>query len=167
MSSLRLQPTFRLDLPLAPEAARTRLQEVVRSGEVGGPAEAAGSCVVLRAPAEEQRVWSPYLTAQLGPASDRGGSGSELLARFTPRPEVWTLLMMVYFGCVFAALAGGVYGCVQWLLGATPWALGLVPIGFAAIGVLHAVSLIGQNLSSHQMSALRERLERIVELASE
>lgn len=162
-----MQPTFRLALPVAPEAAAERLQEVVRSGRVEGPVDAAGSCVALRVPPNEQRLWSPHLTAQLSPSSRSGVGGSELLARFTPRPEVWTLLMMVYFACAFAALAGGVYGCVQWLLGATPWAAALAPIGLATIVALHAISLVGQSLSAHQMESLRERLEQIVELATE
>lgn len=155
-----MQSTYRLTLPLAPDDAATRLKRVVDSGEVAGPAKAAGSCVALHVPPEQERLWSPHFTAQLHAAE----SGSELLARFTPRPEVWTLLMMVYFGCAFVATCGAIYGCVQWLLGATPWALLLTPIGLAAIATLHAISLVGQRLSSHQMDALRERLEHAVEL---
>jgi len=149
-------------LALPPEEAAGRLKRVISSGAVEGPADAAGSCVALRVAPDEQRLWSPHLTAQLYPVE----AGSELVARFTPRPEVWTLLMMVYFGCAFVATCGAVYGCVQWLLRATPWALSLVPIGLAAIAALHVVSLIGQSLSGSQMHDLRARLEQIVDRAA-
>ena len=50
----------------------------------------------LGTPLYEQRNCPPCLTAQLHTAE----SGSEPLAHFTPRPEVWNLLMIVYFGCI-------------------------------------------------------------------
>ncbi len=158
MKPLRMQPTFRLRLAGTLDEAVTRLRGAMARGDLGKDADAAGSCLDFRVPASERRLWSPHLSVQLSPQAD----GVELFGRFAPRPEVWTLVMMCYFAGAFVAIGGAIYGCVQTMMGSTPWALVAIPAGLAAILGLHLASLAGQRLSSDQMEHLRERLDRVV-----
>ncbi len=58
-----------------------------------------------------------------------------------------------------------IVGYVQWSLGYSPWSLSAVPIGIVIILCLHVASIIGQGLSADQMTLLRGRLDRALEMA--
>jgi len=58
-----------------------------------------------------------------------------------------------------------IVGYVQWTLGYTPWSLSAVPIGVLLIACLHLASMVGQSLSADQMTLLRGRLDRALEMA--
>lgn len=153
-----MQPTFRVEIAGPLDDALTRVRAAIARGVGGAHADAAGSCLDFRVAPEERRLWSPHLSVQLSATE----GDVELFGRFSPRPEIWTLVMMLYFAAAFVAIGGGVYGCVQWLLGGTPWALAVVPTSLGAILGLHLMSLTGQRLSSDQMEHLRERLDRVL-----
>lgn len=159
MKPLRMQPTFRVEVagPVADTIAR--LRNAMLCSDLGTHADAAGSCFDFRVAPAERRLWSPHLSVQLSPTDD---GGVELFGRFSPRPEVWTLVMMLYFAGGFVVLCGAIYGCVQAMLGTAPWALIAIPVGAGAIVGLHLVSLAGQRLSADQMEQLRERLDRVM-----
>lgn len=162
-----MQPTFRIKLASQPEDAIARLREAMAQGDLGENAAAAGSCLDFRIATAERRLWSPHLSVQL--MADQLNSmdnpmdkGSTLFGRFSPRPEVWTLVMVFYFAAVFVAIGAAIYGCVQAMLGESPWALLAIPVCAAGIVGLHLLSLAGQRLSADQMQQLRERLDRVV-----
>lgn len=178
---MRMQPTFRVPLPWPKAEAAERLGAALRSGDLAADADAAGSCLDFRVPVGERRVWSPHLSVQLvdGDEADApsreapdaaafasNGPVSVAIARFAPRPEVWTLVMMLYFFAAFVAICGAIYGWVQALLAVTPWGFLAVPAGLAMIAALHGVSVVGQRLSAHQMTDLRARFDRVVAAAS-
>jgi hypothetical protein len=158
-----MRPTFRIQIAGPLEDAIKRLRVAMTRGDLGRHADAAGSCLDFRIAPAERRFWSPHLSIQLS-STDQG---VELFGRFSPRPEVWTFVMMLYFGAAFVAIGGGLYGCAQTMLGDTPWALGAIPASLAAMLGLHLVSLAGQRLSQDQMANLRDRLDRVLAEALE
>jgi len=163
MNISRLQPAFTVDVPVGQLRAIEQLKAAIASEELRGFAESAGTVFDFKVDRPDRRFWSPHLSAQFS-ATD---SGSQLFARFSPRPEIWTLFIAIYF--VFAILMGFalIVAYVQWSLGYAPWSLVAVPVGLTMIAVLHFVSLVGQGLSSDQMMLLRGRLDRALEMAFE
>ncbi len=164
MKPPKMQPTFRLELPGNADQALAQLRRAIQSPELEGQAESAGPCLDFKIEAADRRFWSPHLCISL---SDSEGTEetTEVHGRFSPRPEIWTLIMATYFGTITFAFFAAIYGYVQWSLGQTPWALGVVPVGVALIAALHLASLVGQRLSSDQMELLRSRFDRSVEIA--
>ncbi len=155
---MRMRPTFRISLAGTLEDAIKRLRIAMARGDLGQHADAAGSCLDFRTPPADRRLWSPHLSVQLTPTDQ----GVELFGRFCPRPEVWTLVMMLYFAAAFVGICGALYACAQIMLGDAPWALVALPVSAAAILGLHLLSLAGQRLSEDQMEQLRDRLDRVV-----
>lgn len=161
MKLLKLQPTFTLDVPIPADQAITQIRRAINTAELRGHADAAGACVDFKIAPEERRFWSPHLSVQCSDTE----SGSQLVARFSPRPEIWTMVMAIYFVVMIAIFAAGIYGYVQWFMGDRPWALLVIPFGVMIILGLHVASLIGQSLSADQMTLLRQRFDRAIAIA--
>lgn len=161
MKSLKMQPTFRMNVPLPIEQAMIRLRNAIKNPELNEYVVSAGQCVDYKVEKSDRRFWSPHLSVQLHEVD----SGSELVCRFSPRPEIWTMFMAMYFVATILIFAAMIYGYVQWFLGGSPWALVVVPVNLVVIAGLHGASLVGQGLSADQMHLLRSRLDRTLELA--
>ncbi|WP_202617329.1 hypothetical protein [Roseimaritima sediminicola] len=161
MNPLRMQPTFTIDLPLDAPQAAARLRTAARSDELCAHVMAVGTCLEFPVVATEQRFWSPRLSVQVEPHGD----GSRLHARYSPRPEIWTMFMAIYGVMLILMFAATIYGYVQWMFGRSPWGLLALPAGASIIFGLHLASLVGQSWSVDQMQQLRERLDRAIELA--
>ncbi len=161
MNLFTMQPTFTEDVPFQADEVVSRIRKVIQTREPGDHIDAAGYVVDFRIDPAQRRFWSPHLNVQINETE----SGSQLYCRFSPRPEVWTMVMFLYFMAAFLASAAAIYGYVQWFLGETPWALVVIPIAIMTIVVLHAASLFGQGLSSDQMDELRQRFDRTLQKA--
>lgn len=161
MNPLKMQPTFTLDVPGNSYSAIAELRRAIRSPELKDHAQSAAQCVDFKIARADRRFWSPHLSAQLSDTED----GAKLYGRFSPRPEVWTMFMAIYFGTALVIGVAAIYGYVQWTLGASPWALVAIPVGIIVIASLHGASLVGQSLSHDQMDLLRARLDRAMALA--
>ncbi|TWU16811.1 hypothetical protein [Allorhodopirellula heiligendammensis] len=161
MNLFQFQPTFTVDVPVDQERAIARLKTAIASEELHGFAESAGMVIDFKIAPAERRFWSPHLSAQCGETED----GARIFARFSPRPEVWTMFIAIYFVVAILICLAMIVGYVQWSLGYAPWSLVAVPIGLLLIAGLHAASLIGQQLSADQMTLLRSRLDRAIEIA--
>jgi hypothetical protein len=162
-NQLQMQPSFRVLLPWELEEAKSRIRQALRSSELASVAETAGSVVDYKVESKDRRFWSPHLSVHLTPAEPP--SQTEAFCRFSPRPEIWTLVMAVYMVaacCLFAAL---ILALVQVMMGNAPWALLVVPVSAVSIGGLHAASLIGQSWSRDQMELLQSRWQRTLEIA--
>ena len=159
LKTLKMQPAFTLELPIGADEVIRTIRERIRSNQSLRFAKAVGHCAEFSVDPKEKRFWSPHLSVQL---TDTEG-GSELYGRFSPRPEIWTFFMFVYFfmGCLI--FGGGVLGYCQWFMGQTPWALVLIPVSLVAIALLHLASLVGQSLSHDQMEELRRQLDQSIE----
>ncbi len=163
--TLQMQPTFRVELPWGIDEAKQRVRRAIGSDELAAHAESAGRVIDYKVELAERRFWSPHLSIQLNRLDD--SPLTEAYCRFSPRPEIWTMVMAVYMVaacCLFGAL---IFAFVQWMMGNTPWALLVVPAAIGVIIALHIASLIGQGWSRDQMQLLRSRWERTVELAKQ
>jgi len=156
-----LQPAFTIDVRVDKDTAIKRLRTAIASDELRGLAESAGTVFDFKIEPTSRRFWSPHLSAQF---SETDG-GSQLFARFSPRPEIWTMFIAFYFVVAILLSLAAIVGYVQWSLGYPPSALLMIPIGIVAIVGLHLGSLVGQSLSADQMELLRSRFDRAVELA--
>lgn len=161
MKVLTLQPTFTVEVELQGVELMRSVRRAIQSPELRDHVRSAGACIDIAVESSQRRFWSPHLNVEV---SDAEG-GSELFCRFSPRPEVWTMVMMIYFVATFIITGSAIYGYVQWFLGQTPWSLVVIPTAALVIVTLHLASLIGQGLSSDQMETLRRRLELTLELA--
>lgn len=162
-NQLQMQPTFRVQLPWSVDEAKDRLRRAITTSELAGRAESAGRVLDYKVESDVQRFWSPHLSVQLYPTDQP--ESTEAFCRFSPRPEIWTMVMAVYMVAAFCFFGSLIYGFVQWTMGNPPWSLVVVPISVSAIAGLHLASLIGQGWSRDQMHVLQERWERTVEIA--
>ncbi|TWU41253.1 hypothetical protein Q31b_26920 [Novipirellula aureliae] len=154
-----MQPVFTLELPIGAEAVIRTIRERIRSSDSLRFAKAAGHCAEFSVDPKEKRFWSPHLSVTLSDTEQ----GSQLYGRFSPRPEIWTFFMFIYFFMACLIFGGGVLGYCQWFMEQTPWALVLIPVSFIVIALLHLASLVGQSLSHDQMEALRRQLDQSIE----
>lgn len=161
MKPLKMQPTFRLAIPVHTDQAMIRIRKAIKTPELSEYVVSAGQCIDYKIEEADRRFWSPHLSVQLNDTDD----GAEVFGRFSPRPEIWTMFMAFYFVAAITIFGALIYAYVQWTLGSYPWALVAVPISLAIIITLHVASLIGQGLSSDQMQLLRLRLDRTMEIA--
>ncbi len=164
MNFFTVQPAFTIEVAVPVDDLMKQVRGTIKRLGLQDLVGSAGHCVDLKVARDERRFWSPHLNVQ---ASEIDKEESELFCRFSPRPEIWTMFMAIYMVTTCVVFAAGIYGYVQWVLGQTPWALAIVPLGGLGILVLHVISLVGQRLSSDQMDELRSRLDRLIADATE
>lgn len=155
---LRMQPAFSVDVSEDAERVKERMKAALSQVDFREHVAMAGSCVDFKVDPMERRFWSPHLSVQIHPEP----GGAHIHARFSPRPEIWTMFMAVYAVMGIVAFGAAIYAYVQWFLGSPPWALVVIPVCLFMIVMLHIASLIGQNLSADQMLTLRDRFDRVI-----
>jgi hypothetical protein len=158
MERPRIRPTFSIPLTPEPDAAMATLRERLTGTQYAECSRSKGRCAEFFVKEEERRLWSPCLSVQVEPTRE----GSLLRGRFGPHPELWTLFMFAYASIGFLALMGLMLGFVQWQSGMAPWGFWGAGIGLPGLGILYAVSAMGQRLSAHQMDELKERIDELV-----
>lgn len=158
IDATRLRPRFSVELPVAADEAAVRLREGLETPELQGTSIAAGRHADLMVERSERRVWSPRLNVRI---EDSPG-GSTLRCRFSPRPDVWTGFMFVYFVMVFVVVFGATLGYVQQVSDEKAWGYWGVPLGLLVIAFIHLAGYAGQRLAADQMRELRDRLESVV-----
>jgi hypothetical protein len=154
----RLRPRFSVDLPVAADEATARLKAGLDSPELNGSSMAAGRHAELLVDRSQRKVWSPRLTVQLEDAP----GGSTLRCRFSPRPDVWTGFMFLYFVMVFLVVFGATLGYVQQVSGEPAWGYWGIPVGLTIIALIHLAGYVGQRLAADQMRELRDRLDSVL-----
>ncbi len=158
LDAARLRPRFSVELPVPGDETVLRLHEGLGTPEMQGTSMAAGRHADLMVERSERRVWSPRLNVRI---EDSPG-GSTLRCRFSPRPDVWTGFMFVYFVMVFVVVFGATLGYVQQVSDEPAWGYWGVPAGLLVIGGIHLAGYVGQRLAANQMRELRGRLELVV-----
>lgn len=156
-----MRPTFSVELPLSADEAIDRIRTEIEASNLN--TMSAGRCAEFRVPQSERRFWSPYLSVQVQDTAD----GCVLRGRLSPRPEIWTMFIFVYFIMTFAIFFGAAFGYVQWTLDYYAWGFLAVPAGILVIVLLHVASLVGQRLSSDQTVVLREQLDLVLRKISD
>lgn len=163
MASLELRPSFEIPLAWGADEAMQRIRRGLCDPPLAGRVASLGRVAEFRIPGEQQRLWSPHLSIQIEDA-DQGGL---LHGRFSPRPEIWTGIMLVYVSVVFLIVCGLAYAYAQWVMERPLWALTSLPIGVGVIVAIHTASLIGQRLSADQIRELMSLLEIALERAQQ
>lgn len=158
VDAARLRPRFSVEIPLPAEEAVTRLRAGLAELEEEGISMAAGRCADLLVERSERKVWSPHLNIRI----DDAPGGSTMLCRFSPRPDIWTGIMFVYFLVVFLIVFGATLGYVQQVSDEAAWGYWAVPGGLAIIAAIHIAGYVGQRLAAEQMRTLRRRLDTVV-----
>jgi hypothetical protein len=158
LDAARLRPRFSLELQVSADEAVLLLREGLESPELQGTSMAAGRHVDVMVERSERRVWSPRLNVRI---EDSPG-GSTLRCRFSPRPDMWTGFMFVYFVMVFLVVFGATLGYVQQVSDEAAWGYWGIPIGILIIALIHLAGYVGQRLAASQMRELRKRLETVV-----
>ena len=161
MRSLKMRPAFTIPLPVPADEAMDRVRVELQAESPLCGAVSTGRCAELLVDRSQRRLWSPHLSIQVEEAEE----GSLLRGRFSPRPEVWTLMMFLYFTILSLAFFGAMLGCAQWMIAQTPWGLLAVPVGLALTVMLHVASLIGQHLGAQQIHDLQMRIEAVLQRA--
>ena len=158
VDAARLRPKFDLELPLSADQAIVRIRLGLDTPELHDSTMSAGRHAEFHVEASERKVWSPRLTVRIEEAT----AGSTLHGRFSPRADVWTGFMFVYFLVVFLILFGATLGYVQQVSDETPWGYWAIPVGLALIAGIHGLSYLGQRLAGEQMRELRRRLDAVL-----
>jgi len=158
VDAARLRPRFSVELPVAADEAAPRLREGLDSPDLMGSTMVAGRHAELLVDRAKRKIWSPRLTVRVEDAPE----GSALLCRFSPRPDVWTGFMFLYFVMVFLVVFGATLGYVQQVSGEHAWGYWGIPVGLLIIALIHLAGYVGQRLAASQMRELRGRLEHVV-----
>ena len=153
-----LRPTFEFESQLAPEAAAERIARHVRSGANPCPCQQAGGHLCLTVNPAEQHIWSPWLHVDVRKADqpDR----SRIFARFSPRPALWTAVMLTYLALATISFFAFCFAVSQWVLGKPPTLLWvLLPCALIALVILLGTR-IAHRLAHDQMRSLADTLSR-------
>ena len=93
MQVTKMRPSFAVNLSVPADDATERILHAVEACDPAGQSDSVGRCVELFVDPRERRLWSPHLSIQI----EESEEGSRLRGRYAPRPEIWTLLMFLYF----------------------------------------------------------------------
>jgi hypothetical protein len=114
-----------------------------------------GDHACVRLPEARRSLLSPHLEIELLATE----AGPVIEGRFSPRPNVWTGFMAVFFTIGMLGLTGFVYGLSQYMLDGPVWAMWAAPASLALIAFIYGAAFIGQGLSTDEMFALRAFVE--------
>ena len=160
MRTLVLGPTFTFSSGEPPERLRSRL---ARWADHDCPFEArhTGDHFQFAIRREERHRWSPWVTAETRPAPN----GSELFVRINPSPAIWTAYVLASLAIITTALGALIWASAQLMLSSPPHALWIIPVCFALLAVMWAISAAGQRLAATEMKRMRQEIERVTCLA--
>jgi hypothetical protein len=159
VDAARMRPRFSVELPVSAEEAVRRLRDGLDTPELRNCTRTAGSCADFHVDDEVRRIWSPRLAVRI----EEAPGGSVLHGRFSPRPDVWTGFMFVYFLVAFLIVFGATFGWVQQASGEPAWGYWAVPVGLLVIVGIHLLSYLGQRRAADQMRELRGRLDSVLD----
>jgi len=151
MSDL-LRPTFEVVVPLSPEESAARLDALYRDGFVG---ESVRTHLLVTVPRAERHFWSPWLHVDLRPV-EGDANATDVFARFSPAPSIWTAFMLTYIALATIALFSAVWAFAQATLGKEMTALWVVGGAILVAGVMFWSARVGQRLAREQMHRLRD-----------
>ncbi|NNE44489.1 MAG: hypothetical protein HKN12_09785 [Gemmatimonadetes bacterium] len=154
----RMRPEFDIPVPGDGRDVVARLRELLAGPDPEFHGQARGDFAFVRHHEEQRSLLSPHLNLELRKAD----TGTVLHGRFSPRPNVWTGFMALFFVLAMGGLAGLVYGAAQWIVGGPVWTMWSAPVSVALIAFVYGAAFIGQGLSADQMFELRSFVEGVV-----
>lgn len=148
MSSLRIRPRFREELPLSTQEYTEKLKRAL-DGSKGFTGLVSDNYAVIKIPKEERHYWSPQLALTIEPFDER--KAVFVRGLYGPKPSVWAVFFMAYAAIGVLALFVGVYGLSQIMLEKPAPILWAIP-GFGAVAlILYLVAQAGQKVGAEQM----------------
>jgi hypothetical protein len=157
-----MRPQFDIPVPGDGQAVIDRLRARLEASDSEFYGQVRGRHAFVRLPEENRSLLSPHLNLELKETD----SGTILQGRFSPRPNVWTGFMALFFFLGLVGLSGVIWGLAQLTLDGPIWTMWSAPICLALIGFIYGAAFIGQGLSNEEMYALRAFVERTVREAS-
>ena len=153
---LRLRPRFECIAPYRPSEVLTRLRAALEQPGARCCGGVFRDHAVLHVLPAEERVWSPFLSLDVGWHPD----GTLVRGLYGPKPAVWSLFVASYAISLFGAIFAGGFAFVQWTLGQPAWvALGLVALAGVGALVTWGFARYGQHRGQEQMTLLRGFLD--------
>lgn len=142
-----MRPRFDFEARMSPEDLARRMREV--AGE-GFRVQSGGDHLAVSVVGEERHFWSPWLDGHIYATDD----GCAFRGRFMPHPNIWTGYLFAYAATGILGSIAATLGCVQWVLGGTPWGLAAAGGAVGLVGLLFASAFVGQRLGAAQMHLL-------------
>ena len=155
---LVLRPTFELPVEVSRNLAIDRLANAYQ--EVGNPQAffMHGEYGELHLPKEQHRLWSPHLSFYV----TEDNATTLVRGRFAPRPDVWTLVWILYLLLAFTAFFSLIMAVSQIAIGENSIWHWITIVSLTAIGLIYLIANVGQSWSSDQMEQLRSQLNQIL-----
>ena len=151
----RMRPTFELPVPGDGSALLALLGERLREPGAQLVGQVRPPHAFVRLPDDRRSLLSPHLNLELR----QGESGTVLIGRFSPHPNVWTGFMGLFFALAMCGLAGLIYGLAQMAVDGPLWPMWAAPAAAALIAFIYGAAFIGQGLSGEEMFVLRAFVE--------
>jgi hypothetical protein len=153
-----MRPVFKLPVPGDGRGVFDKLSEKLATENTKLMGQVMAPNAYLRRSDEHSRLLSPHLNLQLREDGDR----TLLYGRFSPRPNVWTGFMALFFFIAMLGLTGLVYGLAQLTLGGSIWAVWAAPASLVLNAFIYGAAFIGQGLSGGEMYELRAFVEAAI-----
>ena len=155
---LEIRPTTIREHEAAPDDISTALLSHFAHKDGDIIIRSVGHHLVLAHMEHLRHFWSPWLHIEI----EAHGSGSRVIAKFTPHPNLWTSFAFGYFTLGTTALFGACYAGAQMMLGQSAWAWWVALGAVAVMFVMFLFAKLGQKLAADQMRELSERLEAVL-----
>jgi hypothetical protein len=153
-----MRPQFELPVGDRGPLVFARLQEQLEAPGAELHGHVRRDFAFVRFPEERRSLLSPHLELELRDSE----AGTVLHGRFSPRPNVWTGFMALFFFLGMLGLCGLIYGLAQLMLGGPVWMMWSAPASLALIAFIYGAAFIGQGLSNEEMFELRAFVESTV-----
>lgn len=162
--SLVLRPTVHLPSALSADDLLARCEQMLGCQDCPCEGNVLGHHVTLKIHDADRHFWSPWLNIEIEPTAQ---GGSILHARFSPHPNIWTMVALSYIAMSVVFMIGGCFGLSQWWIGQSPTALWAMPFALLVSAVLWVVSQIGQKLAAEEMDVLDRLMHKATALEAD
>ena len=156
MSSFRVRPFFRQNLPLEKSAARERFANSLTSNGEAFELKNFPDYLCLRIPQERSHFWSPQLSLSF---DDGEGGGTVISGIYGPNSNVWSLFIYGYGVSGLTGLFSGIFGFTQLSVGHYAWGLWIFGVAMLGALALYLAAQYGQKLGAQQMFQLHQAYE--------
>ncbi len=153
-----MRPQFEIPVGERGPLVFTRLREQLDTPDAELYGQVRRNFAFVRFPEERRSLLSPHLELELRESE----AGTVLHGRFSPRPNVWTGFMSLFFLLGMLGLCGLIYGLAQLMLEGPIWMMWSAPVSVALIAFIYGAAFIGQGLTNDEMFELRAFVEYTV-----
>lgn len=158
---LVLRPTRHLPSPLSAEELLTRCEAMLNCNDCPCEGNVLGQHVTLKIRDKDRHFWSPWLNIEIEPRPDHT---SILHARFSPHPNIWTIVALSYIAMGVVIMIGGCFALSQWWIKQPATALWSIPFALLVSAALFIASQVGQKLAANEMDMLDRLMHKATDL---